>query len=284
VAQLEDRLEDILGQRPRNMEPLAGGCISSVWRAEVANDGPVVVKQAGPGASLEPEAWMLAYLRDRTDLPVPDVIFADVDLLVLSHLENTGRISAKVEEHAADLIAGLHAHTADSFGLGRDTVIGPLNQPNPQTDDWIAFFRDHRLLYMAGQCRASGRLPDDICTRVEKLAGRLDDFISPSAAPTLIHGDLWDGNVLTDGIRITGFIDPAIYYADPEIELAFTTLFNTFGARFFDRYREHRKIEPEFHQVRCGLYNLYPLLVHVRLFGGSYVGQVDAVLRRLGVG
>lgn len=243
----------------------------------------MVVKQAGPEASLEPEAWMLAHLRDRTDLPVPDVLFADAELLVMSHLENSGAIGPMVEEHAADLIAALHGHTDDSFGLGRDTVIGPLAQPNPQTDNWIAFFRDHRLLYMAGLCRAAGRLPDHIFARIEKLAARLGDFISPSAAPAMIHGDLWGGNVLTDGTRITGFIDPAIYYADPEIELAFTTLFNTFGARFFDRYRERRSIEPEFHERRCGLYNLYPLLVHVRLFGGIYVAQVDDVLRRLGV-
>ena len=92
---------------------------------------------------------------------------------------------------------------------------------------------------------------------------------------------MWGGNVLTREGRIAGFIDPAIYYADPEIELAFATLFGTFGDTFFARYREHRPLAPGFFDVRRDLYNLYPLLVHVRLFGGGYVGGVVRTVRRL---
>ena len=94
-----------------------------------------------------------------------------------------------------------------------------------------------------------------------------------------IHGDLWGGNVLVDGKGRCGFIDPAIYYADPEIDLAYSTLFGTFGERFFARYSEHRPLAPDFGERR-DLYNLYPLLFHVRLFGGSYVQSVRSTLRR----
>ena len=83
--------------------------------------------------------------------------------------------------------------------------------------------------------------------------------------------------------RIAGFLDPAIYYADPEIELAFSTLFGTFGDAFFRAYGERRPLRPGFFEVRRDLYNLYPLLVHVRLFGGSYLGDVERILDRLGV-
>ena len=93
---------------------------------------------------------------------------------------------------------------------------------------------------------------------------------------------MWDGNVLCQNGRIGGFVDPAIYYADPEIELAFATLFNTFDRPFFDRYTEIRPISPGFFEERRHIYNLYPLLVHVRLFGGSYVNSVDGVLQRFG--
>ena len=98
----------------------------------------------------------------------------------------------------------------------------------------------------------------------------------------MIHGDLWGGNVLCGSNGLSGFIDPAIYYADPEIELAFMTLFGTVGDRFFRRYGEYHAIRPGFFEIRRDLYNLYPLLVHVRLFGGGYLGQVQSILRRLG--
>jgi len=82
--------------------------------------------------------------------------------------------------------------------------------------------------------------------------------------------------------RIAGFVDPAIYHADPEIELAFSTLFSTFGAPFFERYDEIRPLNPGFFEVRRELYILYPLLVHVHLFGGGYLGGVEATLKKLG--
>ena len=94
---------------------------------------------------------------------------------------------------------------------------------------------------------------------------------------------MWTGNILCRGDRIAGFVDPAVYYGDAEIELAFSTLFGTFGQPFFRRYQELRPLEPGFFEQRRDLYNLYPLLVHVRLFGGSYVDSVDRTLSRFGV-
>jgi fructosamine-3-kinase len=110
----------------------------------------------------------------------------------------------------------------------------------------------------------------------------LPRWLDDGSPPSLVHGDMWTGNVLCKGGRIAAFIDPAVYYADAEIELAFSTLFGTFGEAFFDRYREHRPLQPGFFEARRDLYNLYPLLVHVRLFGGSYVGSVERTLRQFG--
>jgi len=119
--------------------------------------------------------------------------------------------------------------------------------------------------------------------RVEALCARLGDWLPADETPRLLHGDLWTGNVLVGGDgRISGFIDPAIYYGAAEVELAFTTLFGTFGDAFFARYQEHHPLAPGFFEERRDLYNLYPLLVHVRLFGGSYVDAVDRTLARHG--
>ena len=119
-------------------------------------------------------------------------------------------------------------------------------------------------------------------SRLERFGGQLDRWLAEPDQPALIHGDVWTTNVLARDGRIVAFIDPAIYFADPEIELAFTTLFGTFGEPFFKRYAELRPLRPGFLEERRDIYNLYPLLVHVRLFGGSYVHSVDSTLRRFG--
>jgi fructosamine-3-kinase len=135
---------------------------------------------------------------------------------------------------------------------------------------------------MAGEAHRAGCLSARAFARAEKLAGRLSEWIPGDGKPSLVHGDAWGGNVLCRRGRVAAFIDPAIYYADPEIELAFGTLFGTFGRPFFRRYGEIRALRDGFFETRRDLYNLYPLLVHVRLFGGSYVGDVERTLARFG--
>jgi fructosamine-3-kinase len=136
---------------------------------------------------------------------------------------------------------------------------------------------------MADEASNARRLPARTRSRIDALAGRLERWIDDDAKPSLIHGDLWGGNILSRDSRITGLIDPALYFADPEIELAFMTLFRSVGERFFRSYGERHKLRPGFFEARRDLYNLYPLLVHVRLFGGSYVAQVERTLDRFGV-
>jgi len=280
AGDLEAAIARAAGAPVARLKPLGGGCVGVVYRVEL-EDGRALVAKAD-GAGLAVEGFMLSYLRDHSRLPVPEVVYADDDLLLMTFIETGGGLTAAVQEHAADLLADLHGVTAPAFGLERDTVIGGLHQPNPWTESWPAFFRDHRLLSMAREALDAGRLSTRLMGRIETLAGRLERWIAGPAAPSLIHGDMWTGNVLSRDGRIAGFVDPAIYYADPEIELAFSTLFGTFGAPFFARYREHRPIAPGFFEERRELYNLYPLLVHVRLFGGSYTGSVERTLDRFG--
>ena len=128
----------------------------------------------------------------------------------------------------------------------------------------------------------AGRLPAAPFRSLEAFCARLDEFIPEPDRPSLLHGDVWGGNVLAGKGRIAGFIDPAIYYGDAEIELAFSTLFGTFGEAFFGRYGAHRPIRRGFFETRRDIYNLYPLLVHTRLFGGHYAASVERTLRRFG--
>ena len=273
-----------LGERLRSVRPLGGGCIGEVYRAELEDGTPLVAKVDRAGEShLDREAYMLRYLREKTDLPVPEVFHGSEILLLMEFVEGTNRFSEEAERHAAELLAALHGVTAGSYGHERDTLIGSLDQPNPWTTSWVEFFRERRLLYAARVAHGAGRLPEEDLIRVGRLADRLDDLIGEPNPPALVHGDAWRGNVLAKDGRISAFLDPAIYHADPEIELAFISLFNSFGGAFMRRYAEIRSIRDGFFETRRDLYNLYPLLIHTYYFGGGYLGSVQRILARFGV-
>jgi len=283
---LEARLETALGSPVIDSAPLGVGFGLAGLTVGLRDGRRLAVKARtrGDGPSLELEGYMLSELTRLSDLPVPHVHLAADDLLVMDFIDNDGgAITADVERHAAELIAALHATPRESFGYERDTLIGPLHQPNPKMTRWIPFFRDARLMFMAREAYAEGSLPAPLFGRIERLADRLSDYLVEPPFPSLLHGDLWTGNVLVKGRRIAGFVDPAISFGHPEIELAFTTMFGTFGAAFFEAYESLSPLAPGFHDLRRDLYNLYPTLVHVRLFGASYLGGIERTLARLGL-
>lgn len=279
---IAEGVEGALGERLLDARPMGGGCIGEVYRAELSDGTSVVAKVDRAGeANLEREAYMLRYLREKSELPVPEVYHSSKTLLLMELMPGGGNVS-EAQAHAAELLAATHDVTAGAYGHERDTLIGSLSQPNPWTDSWVEFFRDQRLLYLAQVAGEAGRLPANLRGRVEGLAGRLGEILEEPEHPALIHGDVWSGNVLAEGARITAFLDPAIYHADPEIELSYIYLFGAFGKPFFRRYGELRPIRPGFFEERRYLYSLYPLLVHVYFFGGPYVGSVEGVLDRFG--
>jgi fructosamine-3-kinase len=286
TLRVKERLEAALGARVTALAPMPVGFGLTGFKVDLADGRRLAVKarQASARADLRLEGYMLCELASHSTLPVPAVHLSEPDLLVMDFIETDGGgITPHVERHAAELIAALHATPRPSFGYERDTLIGPLPQPNPQTDRWIPFFRDHRLLAMARAAQAEGKLPAKLLIRLERLAERLDTYLCEPRHPSLLHGDLWTGNVLVRREQIAGFVDPAIYCGHPEIELAFTTMFGTFGRPFFEAYEALLPLEPGFHELRSALYKLYPTLVHVRLFGSAYLPPIERTLVHLGL-
>jgi fructosamine-3-kinase len=278
------RIAEIVNSEVAQANRLSGGMIGDVFRVSLT-DGRVFVAKVAQGndATLDIEGRMLRYLNEHSDFPVPEVLHSEPSLLVMTYMENQGGITANVQQEAGRVVAALHSVTAAQFGLEFDTLIGPLHQPNPKTERWIDFFREQRLLYMADVAHKSGQLSTAIRRRIDDFAAKLDSLLDEPQQPALIHGDMWSGNVLALRNRLAGFVDPAIYYAHPEMELAYTTLFGTFSRPFFDAYQEISPLQPGFFDERRDIYNLYPLLVHVRLFGGGYAAQVSSILSRFGV-
>lgn len=277
----QDAVAAACGTAPRAATPLLGGCIAEVYRLDFDDRAPLVAKVARQGG-LAIEGFMLDYLARHSTLAVPATRHIADDLLLMDYVEHVGRRSAVAEAEAAEQLAALHGITAEAFGFERDTVIGALPQPNPWTADWCGFYRDRRLLAMGRIARESGRLPAETHRALERFCTRLEDFIDQPPAPGLVHGDVWSGNVLFAAERVAAFIDPALYYADPEVEIAYIELLSTFGAAFHRRYRELRPLRPGYAEGRRDVYNLFPLLVHTEICGPPYAQMVQDILTRYG--
>lgn len=257
---------------------LDGGEVGSVHRVDLADGQRVVAKTAG--TDLRTEARMLHHLGDH-DLAAPEVFHATADLLVIEFVEGESEITPNVERDLADRLAALHAESAPTFGFPFDTLTGKLDLPNPRETDWPTFFGEHRLGYMADCAVEEGLLPAADAERIDALVEDLPALLDHDPDPSLIHGDVWTENLVTDGETVRAFLDPACYYADPEVELAYVDWTGTGSEAFVERYRERAGV-PDGADDRRPIYRLLPLLVHLRHFGEEYLAPIRETLAEIG--
>jgi len=277
---LKQKIEKLLDRKIIRSRPLAGGKISQVVRLDLDNRDSVVAKLGGGAHDLTIEAYMLDYLRQSSSLPVPRVLHAEANLLLIEFIDGATGLDAGSQAHLGKLLAKCHQIKGAAYGLERDTLIGPIDQPNPQSASWIEFFREQRLLYMTNIARQSGNLPPALDRRLQQFAEMLDRYLVEPDAPVLIHGDMWRTNIIVRRSRVIGIIDPALYYAHHEIELAYMILFDSVGDDFFASYTQILPLDTAFFELRQYIYHLYPLLVHLTVFGSKYLSPLDSVLRR----
>ncbi len=266
-----------------SVRSVGGGCINDAQRVHT-DSGVFFVKSNSAGrhpGMFDAEARGLTLLRSAGALAVPAVIGTgeteDTAWIVLEWIE-TGRRAKDFFMAFGSGLAALHAHTQPRFGLDHDNYIGSLPQPNRQDDDGVAFFIDRRLAPQLDTALHAGRIDTRAGSLFEKLFARLPDLL-PRESPALLHGDLWSGNFMTGPDGRAVLIDPAVYYGLREADLAMTLLFGGFDAAFYAAYHAVHPLAPGWRD-RMDAYNLYPLLVHVNLFGGGYAGQVMQILRR----
>ncbi|MGB3331096.1 MAG: fructosamine kinase family protein [Thermomicrobiales bacterium] len=265
-----------VGTRPVTLTPLPGGMFGTIHRASFADGTDLVVKHLPEDdARLDIEAEMLRALRLPDVIRVPDVLFASPHLLIQeflpgNHLEPAAH--ADLGRH----LARLHAVTSDQAGLGGTTLNGSLPLPSPWTDSWITFYRDHRLRFATHL--VSERLPAGFTDRLERLAERLDDVLIEPDASSLLHGDIWSANVLSQGELVTGFLDPSTCYGDPEMELAYAITFGRLGEAVLDAYTAIRPLAPGFREHRAPIYAIYPALIHIHYLGDRFVPTLARLL------
>lgn len=276
ASAVQTEIETHLKRKIVSVSPLSAANNAQIYRMTLSDGSVCVAKLADHG--LDVEAYMLQYLKDKSKLPVPTVYYSNEHVIIMEFIDSHYSVNDACQRNAADVLVELHKIRADSYGLERDTLIGFLRQPNTQGKDWVKFFAEHRLLHMAGEALKENKVDKSFMKQAEKLAGKLSGYIKSPNPPSLIHGDIWTGNVLAGRDKVMAFLDPAIYYADCEMELAFIRLLNTFSDSFFGRYNDLSPIKPGFFEERADIYSLYYLLVHARLFGTSYTRKAQKIL------
>jgi fructosamine-3-kinase len=286
---LKQEIESILSIKTgkevvvKRASSLSGGSINSAFRMDT-NAGEFFMKynraSAYP-AMFETEAQGLSLLHDAQEIRVPAVIAQGDDgsntFIILEYID-AAPMKDDFWEGFGRRLAALHRHAGPYFGLDHDNYIGSLRQFNDKHHRWPGFFREQRLMVQMEMAARSGLLPAHTRRAFESLFSRLDD-IFPDEPPCLIHGDLWSGNYMVDDKGEACIIDPAVYYGSREMDIGMSQLFGTFASGFYEAYNEAWPMEPGWRE-RTEICNLYPLMVHVNLFGAGYLGSVEGILRK----
>lgn len=214
-----------------------------------------------------------------TDVPAI-VVYDKVDnyeVLVLPFIEQEVP-GDKLWERFGERLAAMHAKEAPYFGWPHSNYIGSLQQSNQQHKSYLPFFVEQRLQKQVILANQHNLLSSADNAALDSLQKQLSNII-PNGQPSLVHGDLWSGNFIAGKEQTPYLIDPAIHYSFRETDLAFTYLFGGFNERFYKAYQQSFPLTPDFKE-RIGIYNLYPLLVHLNLFGRAYLGSIRTVLTK----
>jgi len=279
-----------IGTPVARLSPVAGGDINRAYRAQLDAGGSVFVKthDAPPPGMYRAEADGLAFITVDGGLRTPRVLWAgdageaapDAPAMLVLEMIESASPATDHDEALGRGLAAIHASTCDDFGLPGDNFIGPLPQDNRARATWAQFYAECRLSPLFARAVDAGHIPATMRADFHRLLARMDELVGDPEPPARLHGDLWGGNAMTGEAGEPVLIDPAAYGGHREIDLAMMRLFGGFSQRCFAAYDEALPLQPG-HAQRIPLYQLYPLLVHVNLFGGSYVGGLGRALAQL---
>jgi len=221
-----------------------------------AEGGPKIPKPLGLEPGPSPRFFLMEYVEESLPAKEFDILFASA-------------------------LANLHHVTQDVHGLDHDNYIGSTAQKNTPEKDGLIFFRDHRIRFQQELARKAGKLPAQLDKRLDTFCDKLESLLDTNGEkPALLHGDLWSGNYfLAKSDRRPCIFDPAVYFGLRESDLAMTELFGSLSSSFYKAYQEAFPLNPGYEERR-DIYNLYHMLNHLNLFGGSYLSSVESIVNR----
>ncbi len=284
-SHLHEALTDKLNVTIAEVRACSGGDINDAAHIITTDNNRLFVKwhHQSPPNMFTVEAQGLSLLRETQTLRIPSVLTVQEAtnetpaFLVLDWLEQ-GSAQPHTDETLGKGLAMLHQNHAEQHGLDHDNFIGPLHQPNQPLSSWPTFFAERRVRPQIEVARRVGQLPAHRERLFNKLLACIPDIV-PDAPASLLHGDLWRGNVMVLTGGEPAIIDPAVYYGNREMEIAFTQMFGGFSNRFYEAYNSVYPLDKDYPKRRA-LYQLYHTMVHMNLFGGGYANSVDSILRQ----
>lgn len=274
-APTDDTLAVHLGASVVERVTVAGGDSHRAMRATLADGRRVFVKHGADAATYVAEAAGLRWLADAHALATAEVLAVgddDAPFLALAWIDEGPR-RPDFDARLGRGLAALHRFGAPSFGLATPNVMGRVPQDNRSAPTWAAFYGERRLAPLVARTRDAGTLSSSDAAAVDAVIDRLPALVGPEEPPARLHGDLWAGNVMADAAGDPVLVDPAVYGGHREIDLAMLRLFGGVGERCFAAYDEAYPLSPG-SEARVALHQLYPLLIHVAMFGASWAPAV----------
>jgi len=230
--------------------------------------------------SIKSEGKTLNYLSKKFSNIFPTVKFFSEDLLIINYIEHNNIKKKNYQELLCKKLLLLHRVSNKKYGFEFDTQIGGLKQENIYDDNWINFFRDKRLNMIFAKINQTNPMPKCINLKIESLMKNLNNFLPKNPKISLLHGDLWEGNILFNNGKLVGLIDPGIYFGHNELEIAYLTWFNYVNNKFFEVYTNSFKISKDYYKYEP-IYQLYFSLLNVHLWDRSYVEDVSLLLKKI---
>jgi fructosamine-3-kinase len=279
---LLEHLQRMLEIKITKIEPVSGGDINEAFVLHTS-DRKLFLKLNDDGNPdmFEKEFAGLALLKNSNTITVPEPFqqgtYNKQIFLVTEYIEK-GIITPGFWRTFAHQLSALHKNTAEQFGLSHDNYIGSLPQRNKQCNTWSEFYAEHRILFLIRMAFDEKKCDSSDTKMAERLCSKLDSLF-PKEQPALLHGDLWSGNYMINKNNEAVIYDPAVYYGHREMDIGMSLLFGGFDKSFYSFYNEACPLEKDW-MKRIDLTQLYPLLVHLNLFGGHYYNSVRDVFKK----
>lgn len=283
---ISNELEKIFDKPFSNLQatPCGGGCINRTYILKESGNPIFFLKENSTSyeGMFEAEYSGLQAMQTvsgpRVPKPVTILTKNNHQYLIMELIHEGVRKSGFWPKFGRELALFHQEHRAAQFGYPMTNYIGATHQINTNENSWPEFFSQHRLMFQLDLAISKNRASKKLIDGVQRLCRKMGNYLPDTQNASLLHGDLWGGNFMTDEKGNAVLIDPAVYYGVPEADLAMTELFGGFHRDFYDAYQEIQSLDPEYPQQKK-IYNLYHILNHLNLFGTSYASQAERIVR-----